>query len=232
MTQVEHVYGDLLTLETQGTLVIAQQCNCITRKSHGLSQSIAERLQVDPYEKRSGPSANLANAETSSTPGKVSMHVVKDSTKGPNYVACLYAQYAPGSCRKYYKTYENCKRQRGIVENEEKRQQWFQECLDRLTLDLAFMRGFQLDDTVAASRVSIEVPNSDELTVPQEKQQSHPSTTLTLALGKPRSPRNDLTVAFPHGIGCGLAGGNWKVYSQMIEDWATLQPFRVLIVQK
>nr|QBK87161.1 MAG: SNF2 subfamily protein [Marseillevirus LCMAC201] len=28
------------------------------------------------------------------------------------------------------------------------------------------------------------------------------------------------TVAFPYGLGCGLAGGDWKVYSSIITDWA------------
>jgi O-acetyl-ADP-ribose deacetylase (regulator of RNase III) len=27
-------------------------------------------------------------------------------------------------------------------------------------------------------------------------------------------------VAFPYGIGCGLAGGNWSIYSRMIQDFA------------
>ena len=29
------------------------------------------------------------------------------------------------------------------------------------------------------------------------------------------------SVAFPHRIGCGLAGGDWKVYSKMIRDFET-----------
>jgi hypothetical protein len=27
-------------------------------------------------------------------------------------------------------------------------------------------------------------------------------------------------IAFPYGIGCGLAGGNWKRYEEMIEEFA------------
>lgn len=32
------------------------------------------------------------------------------------------------------------------------------------------------------------------------------------------------TVAFPYGIGCGLAGGDWKVYATMIEAFARAMP--------
>ncbi len=32
------------------------------------------------------------------------------------------------------------------------------------------------------------------------------------------------SVAMPYQIGCGLAGGNWKVYEKVISDWATAHP--------
>jgi O-acetyl-ADP-ribose deacetylase (regulator of RNase III) len=28
------------------------------------------------------------------------------------------------------------------------------------------------------------------------------------------------TVAFPYGIGCGLAGGNWEKYEKILSDWS------------
>lgn len=28
------------------------------------------------------------------------------------------------------------------------------------------------------------------------------------------------SIAFPHGIGCGLAGGNWRNYESMLQDFA------------
>ena len=30
--------------------------------------------------------------------------------------------------------------------------------------------------------------------------------------------RDDQTIYFPHGIGCGLAGGNWRIISTMIDE--------------
>lgn len=33
--------------------------------------------------------------------------------------------------------------------------------------------------------------------------------------------KNDFkTIAFPKGIGCGMAGGDWKIYSKIIEDFS------------
>ena len=36
---------------------------------------------------------------------------------------------------------------------------------------------------------------------------------------------------FPYKIGCGLAKGCWRIYSGMLEDWAKVQPFNVVIVR-
>ncbi len=33
-----------------------------------------------------------------------------------------------------------------------------------------------------------------------------------------------VSVAMPFQIGCGLAGGNWKVYENIISDWAEAHP--------
>lgn len=40
------------------------------------------------------------------------------------------------------------------------------------------------------------------------------------------------TVAFPYGIGCGLAGGDWKVYSTMIEAFARAMPSIAVSIYK
>lgn len=32
--------------------------------------------------------------------------------------------------------------------------------------------------------------------------------------------RDDVSIGFPYGIGCGLAGGDWKIYSKMLDDFA------------
>jgi len=38
-------------------------------------------------------------------------------------------------------------------------------------------------------------------------------------------------VYFPYGIGCGLAGGSWKIYLRMIEEWTKDQKFETFIVR-
>ena len=40
------------------------------------------------------------------------------------------------------------------------------------------------------------------------------------------------SVAFPYGIGCGLAGGDWKEYEKMLRDFANLFPHIEVIVCK
>lgn len=40
------------------------------------------------------------------------------------------------------------------------------------------------------------------------------------------------SIAFPFGIGCGLAGGDWATYSKMLEDFAaSLKDVRVVLYQ-
>ncbi len=35
------------------------------------------------------------------------------------------------------------------------------------------------------------------------------------------------SVAIPHMLGCGMAGGDWKTYSTLLNDWATKNAFTV-----
>jgi len=43
----------------------------------------------------------------------------------------------------------------------------------------------------------------------------------------------DAVCAFPHGIGCGLAGGDWGAYKSVLCAWAEANPrIRVLICKK
>lgn len=40
-------------------------------------------------------------------------------------------------------------------------------------------------------------------------------------------------VAFPYGIGCGLAGGNWEEYRTVLEEFAEANPqYAIVIVKK
>lgn len=164
---VQNQVGDLLECDAQ---VLAQQCNCITRHSHGLSAAIAKRLGVNPYASRTGQSRNVADPESSAVPGTVSLHCTADG----RFVACLYAQWAPGTTRKRYPSYERAAAERGIHEDAGARQAWFAQCLE--------------------------------------------------VLGQEVDQRGLTSVAFPHQIGCALAGGSWSVYREMLEAWAAARP--------
>lgn len=40
------------------------------------------------------------------------------------------------------------------------------------------------------------------------------------------------SVAFPYKIGCGLAGGDWKKYSSILEKWAKTHPYMKIALYK
>lgn len=75
--------------------IIVQQCNAVTRKSHGLSAEIASRLPyADIYASRSGPSPNTTDSLNEL--GRAVLRApLKRDARHP-IVACLIAQIAPG----------------------------------------------------------------------------------------------------------------------------------------
>ena len=123
-TMAEHVKGDLF--ET-GADVLVQQCNCVSRKTHGLSAIFADRLGADPYGGRPRQTDNLATPEGSDTPGTALLCNVGNGT----YVACLFGQYAPGRPGQY-EFYKNVCKVRGVEDTKKNRLMWFREALDEL----------------------------------------------------------------------------------------------------
>jgi O-acetyl-ADP-ribose deacetylase (regulator of RNase III) len=53
--------------------------------------------------------------------------------------------------------------------------------------------------------------------------------TCLLNLAKYMKLNEYNSVAFPYGIGCGLAGGNWIVYEKMIQDFTESNGFNVSV---
>lgn len=149
------ITGDLTTCNAD---CIVQQCNCLSVYTHGLSKTIKDKLGVDPYGHRRKQTNNCAIKEDRDKVGTTKLF--KD--RRGKYVACMFAQYAPGMPDTYFRSITKG------VDTRQSREVWFQMCLD----DLA-------------------------------RQLSEPQV-----------------VAFPHCIGCGLGGGDWKVYKQMIKKWA------------
>lgn len=146
---------DLLEISPKKAQVIAQQCNCSSRKGKGLSKDIANKFpHADFYSKRENPSK----------PGTIE---VRGSGKKERFVMALYAQREPGRAKD--------------DDTSEQREEWFAECLERI----------------------------------------------------PRKYKKIKSIAFPRGIGCGLAGGNWENYERLICDWAEEYPqIKVMIVSR
>lgn len=129
---VEQVKGDLLDFDSPTDLIV-QQCNCITLRAKGLCEDLGYEMGVMPYQTRTGV-GNIADESSSSVPGTASLHWAKLPYEGR--VACLYAQYTPGSLRRKYECYERVKRERGILETERQREQWFEASLNDLAAQL------------------------------------------------------------------------------------------------
>lgn len=109
------IKGDLLDAEEYH---IAQQCNCVTVKSHGLSKVIANKWpEADVYAKRQQLDSRNC-AINRSEPGTVEKCHLDDKI-----ILCMFAQYCPGKvgwCSRVYDSDETAK----------DRQRWFSECLD------------------------------------------------------------------------------------------------------
>jgi len=156
MVIIKKIAGDITETECK---YIAQQCNCNTVKSHGLSKTLADKWPwADVYSKRVAIGSRNATIAPS-IPGTIDLVSNEDKTK---FVICLYAQWAPGKpgdyARYYPKTYSD---------TSENRIMWFKECIARI----------------------------DELKLDE--------------------------IAMPYKIGCGLAGGNWKIYEKILQDAKT-----------
>lgn len=171
---LEIIDGDLTTCDAD---CIVQQCNCLSIIPHGLAMTIKQKLGVDPYGKRRRLSNNCAIEEDRGEIGTTTIFRRKNGS--PRYVACLFAQFAPGKPGFFFNHItRHCK------DSEENRRQWFIKCLADLSK--------QLQD------------------LPDIK-----------------------SIAFPYLIGCGLAGGNWEKYNEMIVKWATQNTqLRIFLVRK
>ena len=158
MVIVDEVKGDLLQAPQK---YIAQQCNCVTVRAHGLSHTIANRWpEANVYGKRTPIcSRNCAVKQHRDVPGTIT----KIQTGDGKVIVCMFGQYCPGKPGRYSKVY-------GYNENAEDRIGFFRKCLEELDAD----------------------PDIGE----EE-------------------------VAMPWRIGCGLAGGHWETYRDMLEECQT-----------
>lgn len=182
---MQTVKGNLLTFDAD---VIVQQCNCVTRNSHGLSKAIEAQFPfVDIYRRRAGQGNKTT---TPDKPGncllfseeKDDLHLPSstavDDTRLTPIVACLLGQWGPGKPYAWSKFYDPPPQ--GDKDDASQRLKWFKMALNDLSS--------KLED------------------------------------------KDIKTVAFPSKIGCGLAGGDWDVYSEVLEKWSNRQTFKCFIV--
>jgi hypothetical protein len=125
MVIVETVYDDLLNAKTR---YIAQQCNCVTTKSHGLSAVIAKAFPwADAYVFRKPIKPGRNCSAIFSKPGTIEeFHHPTDDTHFS--VICMYAQWGPGLPLAYSKYYPA----EGHIDNAKSRLQWFKTCVAEL----------------------------------------------------------------------------------------------------
>lgn len=98
--------GDLLESDAQ---IIAQQCNCSSKKAKGLSYSIAKRFPYADF---------YSNRKKHSTAGTIK--VVGNKKRGERFVVAMFAQYSPG------------KPPLSIDDNRDQRASWFSDCLHKI----------------------------------------------------------------------------------------------------
>lgn len=122
MVIVKTINGDLLACKEH---FIAQQCNCVTVRAHGLSQSIAKKYPyANIYGKRT-PIGQRNCALNSATPGTIEI-CSSTTSQGPN-VICMLAQYCPGKPTEYSKYYKS-----DYKDDASNRLVWFEQCLQEI----------------------------------------------------------------------------------------------------
>jgi O-acetyl-ADP-ribose deacetylase (regulator of RNase III) len=106
---------------------IAQQCNCVTVKPHGLSKSIAERWPYhgNVYAERSAKSANTA--QDPDQPGSVVITEPERSDSAQPILLHMMAQWTPSKPCSYSRYYPDT-----YKDTRANREMWFQQCLDIL----------------------------------------------------------------------------------------------------
>lgn len=118
------VEGNILNFKEQ---YMAQQCNTISTKSHGLSQQISRKWpHCDPYKKRRNiGTKNLAIENDRPNPGSIEVFPLNE--KKEQFVVCMYAQRGMGVPY----SFNNQNKELGL-DDYKLRAFWFEECLKEI----------------------------------------------------------------------------------------------------
>lgn len=133
--RVSYVVGDLLSGDCD---LIVQQCNCVTIKSHGLSEDIkAKYPYADLYSKRKSLSTNKASVCDNPGECKIlspSSEDLQYEGRAAPHVACLLGQFYPGKSGNYWrKGYTHLPKKDDSASN---RILWFVQALTSLSEQL------------------------------------------------------------------------------------------------
>lgn len=128
MPIVKSVNGDLLQAEEK---FVIQQCNCVTVKSHGLSESIIRHFGswADPYSSRSPVSQgrNCAADKDIDIPGTIRTLENPSSSSSDTKIICMFAQWCPGKPGAYSRYYPT-----NYDDTTVNRYTWFERCLSKI----------------------------------------------------------------------------------------------------
>lgn len=118
---LETINGYLLDAKEE---YIAQQCNCVTVKAHGLSAAIAKRFPyADLYSQRSRIGSRNCTADPD-IPGTIK---IAADPECPKKIICMFAQWTPGKPSAYSKFYPKT-----FDDSYKSRKIYFKKCLDEI----------------------------------------------------------------------------------------------------
>jgi O-acetyl-ADP-ribose deacetylase (regulator of RNase III) len=210
--------GDLLDVKVD---YIVQQCNCVTLSSKGLSSSIENKFPfVDVYKCRARETGNIATPETRDQPGEFKIY---GSSPG---IVCLFGQYRPGRCEtSFLSSTDNGKKPGIFVPDNGRRFTTFSYYADLgpnapQETPLIRLAWFQQSLTKFGKYLREKQHKADllsELSSPTTSTSA--ATTATTPTATTVASSSLVSVAFPYQIGCGLAGGQWSEYMQVIEEF-------------
>jgi O-acetyl-ADP-ribose deacetylase (regulator of RNase III) len=116
--------GNLLDCEEN---IIVQQCNCVTTKSHGLSEQIANKFPwANVYGQRESIN-NKNRAKKPEIPGTLRISVSESESESEKKVIHLFAQNLPSKPGVFNSVYFS-----EYSDTKEDRLKYFKECIDKL----------------------------------------------------------------------------------------------------
>lgn len=179
MAAVRILRGDLIAAGRAGHVdYLLHQCNCLTVRPHGLSQTLAAAwpAYANAYGARTpiDTGRNCATADTRAVLGTYAVARPPSADVAGPAVVALFAQWYPGKIGVRYARTAYPPPPDGLPETASRRLAWFKQALAALA-----------DGELRAG-----------------------------------TTRPDARVGVPMRIGCGLAGGNWRLYRAALDEFA------------